>query len=360
MDALAALITLLSAGLTTALCVAPVRHLATRLGWIDRPRADRHHDRPVALMGGASVLLGTAVGLGAWLLSIEPAGAPGAIPNRCVPAILLGAAALFGLGLLDDRRALAPLPKAVMQALILALVLLVWGPDGRLKDPLLLAAAGLAGMVVLNAWNYLDHIDGLFSSVCAVGAVVLALGWSISVADARWLGLLWGLAGASLGFLLWNLPPARIFLGDGGSLPLGFLGIAVGWIMLDKGDPAGFPAILAAHAVPIADLVLVTSVRLLGGRNPFIGSLEHSGHRLNERFGATVAILAPAGAVAVFGAAAVVIGPLSPGPTTIAIGLGLLALCAAVAQTPAPGGDRSAGKRRGDPRSSRGRDRRGV
>lgn len=360
MSAIPILGTILAGVVATTIAVPPLRHLAARFGWIDRPRPDRHHQNPVPLLGGAAVLIGIASGIGVWTLSIPRPYLPGAEPGRITSAVLVGTIAFFVLGLADDRKSLAAVPKALVQGAILALALFLWRPEGLLHDPLALTIAWISGMLVLNAWNYLDHVDGIFSGVIAVGAVIMALAGTAAMQEPRWLALFWALAGAALGFLLWNLPPARIFLGDGGSLPLGFILVGASWFLIDRGDRIALPAALAANAVPLADLALVTIVRLGAGRNPFVGGREHTGHRLTLRHGAITAFLIPVAAAALFGAIAFFLGLRRPGTAAIVISLGMAAFAWAAGRLPTPVLPDEAVRGEGLRRSGRPRGRRGV
>jgi UDP-GlcNAc:undecaprenyl-phosphate GlcNAc-1-phosphate transferase len=101
--------------------------------------------------------------------------------------------------------------------------------------------------------------------------------------------LLWGIVGSMVGFLLWNLPPARLFLGDAGTLPIGFLMVFATLAWIDSGAP-GASGALGAHAVPFADFLLVTVSRVRAHENPFLGGKDHSLHRLEVGVGAWKAL----------------------------------------------------------------------
>jgi len=215
---------------------------------------------------------GTGIdGLGA----AGPAG--GAFP---VGPVVLGISALFLLGLWDDRRPLRALWKGTLQGIILLGVLLLWMPDRFLSGLALLPLLWVTAMILLNAWNYIDHADGLFALNAGAAAAILALaiGW-VEPGEGFAL-LLWSVAGTCAGFFLWNRPRARIFLGDAGSLPLGFILVIASLWIVDRAGTRALPAPLAAQAVVSADLLLVTVARLRRGTNIFVGGCEHSGHRM--------------------------------------------------------------------------------
>jgi UDP-GlcNAc:undecaprenyl-phosphate GlcNAc-1-phosphate transferase len=161
--------------------------------------------------------------------------------------------------------------------------------------------AGLGVVGLINAFNMLDNMDGLSGGVAFIAAGYLAvLG---ALLGGEWLSFV-VLMGAVAGFLLWNRPPAKIFLGDAGSTFLGFL-IALGTarLALRPGGPAGAWAMpLCVAAVPCYDLLSVVTLRLSQGRSPFHADKQHLSHRLVARG------LAPPAAVGVIHLMAVVCG----------------------------------------------------
>jgi UDP-GlcNAc:undecaprenyl-phosphate GlcNAc-1-phosphate transferase len=157
-------------------------------------------------------------------------------------------------------------------------------------------------MVAVNAWNYLDHADGVFATAGSIAAAILATAaLRISVTPAAAIAA--GLCGSLAAYLVWNAPPARIFLGDAGSLPIGFLMVLVSAAIIDRGGLASAPSVLGSHALPIMDAGLVTFVRLHEGRDPFRGGREHTAHRLIARTGARGALAVVALAGSALGAA---------------------------------------------------------
>lgn len=260
----------------------PVSALARRLDLVSRPTRDRWNRRVVALGGG--VALAPPV-LAAWLLL-----------GDSLPLVLAGGL-IFLTGLVDDVRGLSPPAKLVLQTI--AGTLLVYSgavlPLG--VSPILAQFLTLTWFVgVCNALNLLDNMDGLAAGVAAIAAAFLAvlaaslpgLGPDVALRAAI-------LCAGTTGFLLWNVPPAKIFMGDAGSL---FLGFALAALVVDFGQleaynvspQVGFweslqgsvgilvPALILA--VPIFDTSLVVVVRRLAGRSFLQGGRDHSSHRL--------------------------------------------------------------------------------
>lgn len=208
-------------------------------------------------------------------------------------AISLGGFLLLALGILDDRRALPASIKLVVQFLAAALAVF-WGGASVLEfaGPSVSVVVSLLWIVaVTNAINFIDNMDGLAGGLGFVAA--MAFGCA-AVLNSQWLvaTLAAILGGGLLGFLRWNVAPAKVFMGDGGSLPTGFL-LAVVAARTTWWDPAGVagPAAglvgllvpLGALAIPLYDLVAVTCIRMREGRSPFAGDQRHLSHRLVQR-----------------------------------------------------------------------------
>ncbi len=256
-----------SAGVTWA-----VRALGRWLGWYARVREDRWHRGRVVLYGG----VGIAAGFAAAFALFRPAWVRG--------DLLFAAAcgAMFLLGLVDDLRGLGAASKLVGQfaaaAGLTAFGLrLHWTGVAALDVGLtLLWLVGLA-----NAVNLLDNMDGLAAGVATVAGAALALVFwdSGELGQARLAAMV---AGAALGFLVFNVNPASIFMGDAGSLLLGFA--LAGLAVLDEPGRArgvgAWAAPLLVLAVPILDTALVTVTRPLVGRKVVEGGTDHTSHRL--------------------------------------------------------------------------------
>ncbi len=322
---------MLAAGLVTAATAPLAARLARRLGMVNRPKADRWSQRVTPLLGGVAFMAGFL----AAALSALPVGDPR------VRAVLAGALLLFVVGVLDDRVGMRPSTKLAAQ--LAAAAILVQGGvvvelPGRLVLGIPLTVFWVVG--ITNALNLLDNMDGLASGVGAIGALVLAAFGAAAgavVAPIPWLTTLaLCIAGAALGFLPWNVSPARQFLGDAGSLPLGFLLAAAG-ILGTYRDAGNVFLVLVAPVfvlgVPILDTTLVTLVRKFHGRRVSQGGRDHLSHRLvalgmSERKAVAVLWAVSAG----LGAAALLVSPDPrhlPGMGSMVL-FGLLAAGAAI------------------------------
>ena len=205
--------------------------------------------------------------------------------------VFTGAGLLLAIGALDDARPLPWWLKLAAQAGAAALAVrgADLGIDALGSMPLLADALAIAWVVLIaNAWNLIDHADGMCAVTGIISAAVLLAGARLA-GDAQlaalWLALIGGLAG----FLCWNLPPARLYLGDAGSLPLGFL-IACGTLATTfwpseraLSSPLALAAPLLICAVPLFDTAAVVVKRLRRGVAPWRGDRNHLGHRLARR-----------------------------------------------------------------------------
>lgn len=249
-------------------------------------------------------------------------------------AVIAAALVGFVVGLWDDLRPISPLAKLAGQgAAGVALVGFGVSLDLPGGDPLSAAATVLWVVVVMNAVNLLDNMDGVAGAVAFVAAAALWVWWEVGAGPME---LAAGLAGAIVGFLLLNRPKARIFMGDAGSH---FLGAALaGLTVIDSGragseGPAGLLAVVAVPvvllAVPLFDTAFVTVDRLRHGRPISVGGSDHTTHRL-ARLGLGVpavgAVLGSAGLIS----AAVATLAATEGPW-FAGGIGLLTAIAALA-----------------------------
>ncbi len=251
--------------------------VARRLGLIDRPNAQKVPIEVTPYLGGVAV----AVGLVVAGLVIGSTVRQAAVVAACALVILL-------LGLVDDLRGLGPTVRVSVEA-SLAVVLWFEGVRaGFFGIPALDLVLTVVWIVAItNALNLLDNMDGLASGVTALASLAY---FAIAVSQGDYLvaSFAAALAGASVGFLRHNFPPARIFLGDAGSLLLGFL-LAVLGLMLDLDVPndvlrIGVQALILG--VPVFDTTFVVVSRLRGGRPLLLGGKDHSSHRL-AAFGLT-------------------------------------------------------------------------
>lgn len=271
--AAAATALLLAAALTAAL-----RTLALRTGrrFVDRPGGRKVHARPTPHLGGAAVATATGA-------VVATAAATGPVPlGSTTGTLLLAAGAVALLGFLDDLRPLGAGVRIAVEAGAASVV--VHGTQ------LGFAAGALAVLWVVfvtNAFNLLDNSDGAMGTV----GVITALGLCVCAGAAGLgsLALVLGLLAASLiGFLVHNWHPARVFLGDCGSLFTGFL-VACAALLVNAGHdaPTSLASLFAMTVVVTADTVLVLVSRRRAGRGLLCGGTDHIAHRL-RRLGLTV------------------------------------------------------------------------
>lgn len=277
---------------------AVVRRVAPRFGLVDNPGGRKAHRAPTPLGGGVAFWLATVTTLGvcagvAWLgraaLPPDLAGlADGAWSKAWQLLILLGLSALMMvMGLVDDRVGLDwRLRIGVQFALAAIYVLAVEQATIFQSNRWLAAAITIVWIVGLtNAFNFLDNMDGLAGSVGLIAALLFA-GAQVAVGSVLVPGVLLALAGALCGFLVFNVPPARLFMGDAGSNALGFLlgTLTVTGTFTRAGySPLAVLAPLLVMAVPLYDTCSVVLIRLREGRSPFQADRSHFSHRLVQR-----------------------------------------------------------------------------
>jgi UDP-GlcNAc:undecaprenyl-phosphate/decaprenyl-phosphate GlcNAc-1-phosphate transferase len=250
------------------------RYLAPRIGMIDQPEARKVHRRPVPRMGGAAIFL--AVIVAAIILGRR-------YKFTQFGSILIGATGVSFLGLVDDRWGVRPIVKMIGQILAALLLYATGVFVGTFHHPALnLLTTVLWVGYITNAINLLDNMDGLAGGVAAIAAAFFALMCSFS---GQYLvgALAIAVLGACLGFLFYNLNPASIFMGDSGSLFLGFMLAATG-IKLRFPEGVTFVTWMVPVLVmglPIFDTALVIVSRLRRGLNPLTTpGQDHTSHRL--------------------------------------------------------------------------------
>lgn len=263
------------ASLLLAMGATPLaRRVAFRLGIVDQPSARKVHSSPVPLLGGVAIYLAF---IGALLLFSD------AFYVNQVIGILLGATWVSFLGIWDDWQTLRPVIKLGGQFFAI-LILIVTGVQVEfLRNPflnILITAAWVIG--ITNAVNFLDNMDGLSGGVTAIAAAWFLL---LSITNGQILVAPFAAAlmGASLGFLVYNFNPARIFMGDAGSLFLGFMLAAVGLKLRFPGQPDAVTWMIPVLVlgIPVLDMTLVTISRLRRGVNPWTtAGKDHLSHRL--------------------------------------------------------------------------------
>lgn len=291
MQALEIVLPLVAAGAVAFLATPPVGELARRLGAVDRPNdrgVSRRPDMP--LLGGLAVGLAFAAGLllALWISHTE-------VAEGRVRGLLVGAALVVGLGVWDDRFGLKAWPKLVVQIAAAAVAIAHGYQISRLTDPIsttmvdLPLVVGWAASVlwivgITNAMNLLDGLDGLATGVAAIiGATLSIIAWQAGQPFGICLGI--ALVGALLGFLPHNFPPARIFLGDTGSMLVGYVLALLALEGYRRVSLLTFVVPLLALAVPILDTSLSILRRLRLRRPIFAADRLHMHHRLLDSEG---------------------------------------------------------------------------
>lgn len=289
----------LAAGLVTTYFGLPLwRRWCLRIGLVDHPGHRKIHSTPVPLAGGIAVLSGLLLPIvgAALVLSLWPGGESTAtalaqgMSQRSwqIAAIAAGAIGITLLGLLDDRHTMTATQKLSGQ---IAVAVLLVAADVRVTMFMPNAALSYAitilwVLTVINAFNFMDNMNGLCAGLGAIGALLFGI---FAAAAGQYLvaPLAFLMCGALLGFLPHNFPDARAFLGDSGSHLVGYM-LAVMAILPHFHRPDQTPqlAVLApllVLAVPLLDMAWVVLLRLRMGKPIYIGDTNHLSHRLVRR-----------------------------------------------------------------------------
>jgi UDP-GlcNAc:undecaprenyl-phosphate GlcNAc-1-phosphate transferase len=260
----------------------PVRQLALRLGIVDLPGPRKVHRSPMPLLGGFAIYCGAVP---AAIFSIDG-------PARSqIVGIMVGATLLLIVGTLDDRGLLHHQVKLLLAMPVSAVVLILSGIQYHLPPAQLpVASARIVDFAITVLWvvgitaafSILDHMDGLAGGITAITSFFFAI---LAILDGQLLVGTLGAAmfGACLGFLRWNFNPAKIFMGDGGAMFLGFMMATLGLKLRSQGLPASTQWLIPVLvlAVPIFDTTLVSISRTRRGLVPFLAAgADHSAHRL--------------------------------------------------------------------------------
>src|SRR5215208_2464332 len=263
-----------AAALALSLALTPlVRAFARRYDIVAKPRGDRWHKKPTAMMGGVAIYLSVTL---SFLLFV---------PHTREGWVVMGAStALFFVGLVDDFLHIKPYQKLIGQVLGASAVvyfglLLPWGWGA--SAAMLLTIFWLIG--ITNAINLLDNMDGLAAGVSAVAAAFIAASFAANGQTTEAL-MLSAFAAALLGFLVYNTNPASIFMGDCGSMFVGFFLASTALLSASGERGRSFIVVIAVPVlilfIPIFDTTLVTVVRKLSGRAASQGGRDHASHRL--------------------------------------------------------------------------------
>ncbi len=281
-----------------------VKNLTTRAGFVARPTEDRYHRSTIALGGGISIVVTIISFLLAGILIVKFLVVTGRLALDSSAAVhtpgFLGRTnqliivicclfALFILGLWDDKKRLGPFFKLIVQfaiafaAAFFADIRVEFFIQNKFATSIL---STFWIVLIINVFNFLDNMDGAAAGIATIVAAILLTAAAIS--GQVFIGALAILfIGTLLGFLVFNFPPAKIFMGDAGSLPLGFL-LAVLTLRTTYYHQAAsgqwYPVLIPiiSMAVPLYDFITVTALRLSQGKSPFVGDTQHFSHRLRK------------------------------------------------------------------------------
>jgi len=250
-----------------------VATIARRYGVVAKPKTDRWHKKPTAMLGGVAIFLSVLI--------------PNIVlvPDTTYEYIILRASAfLFLVGLVDDLIHLKPYQKLIGQVLGAAYVVYYGLSLPWTRSPLINMALAIFWLIAItNAINLLDNMDGLASGIAIIAAGFLALSFvnTGQYVDAL---ILLSFAAALLGFLVYNSNPASIFMGDCGSMFVGFFLASSALVNVSGGRSRSFLPVLAVPIlvlfIPIFDTTFVTVLRKLSGRAASQGGRDHTSHRL--------------------------------------------------------------------------------
>lgn len=250
-----------------------VMKVARARGLVAKPSSERWHKKPTALFGGVAIFAASAVAAIVFLPR-----APGWV------GLSLGGAFIFGVGVYDDFRPLVPAKKFIAQLLAACFFVATFHQANEGFAPLWLILVSILWIVgITNAFNLLDNMDGLSAGVAALSAAVMAVQGAAAGNGTLVIGALI-LCGAASGFLVFNFNPARIFMGDCGSMFLGFSLAALTLMSRNQQVSGNFFITLflptLVLATPLFDTLFVSCVRVLNGRSIAQGGRDHTSHRL--------------------------------------------------------------------------------
>jgi UDP-GlcNAc:undecaprenyl-phosphate GlcNAc-1-phosphate transferase len=285
----------LSAFALTGLLTWPVRALAIRLGAMDAPNlARKTQTEPVPYLGGVAIALGiTIVSFAAVFVGGDALGQDNGQLKDLALTVLLPGLLLGAMGLFDDLRSLSPWPRLIAQTLVGTVVAFVIVNSGTIGTPFGNGGNGDSGswintavtifwiVGICNSINFFDNLDGAASgavAIAALGVFFIAFDRGQELVSALSIVI----AGATIGFLMWNKSPAKIYMGDAGALFLGII-ISVATIRLNPGitptwQSLAIPVMLLA--VPLLDTCVAVFSRLARGLSPLTGGKDHLSHRL--------------------------------------------------------------------------------
>lgn len=281
--AVAAAACLLSVAATPAL-----RRLALRWDLTDRPGGHKSHHRPTPYLGGIAIVLST----------VAPTALVVGVSERRITVILIAATAVAALGLVDDVSSLSVVTRLTVEAMAAGGV--VWsGVHITLTSTWIDEPITILWIVLMtNSFNLLDNMDGALGTIGVVTATFLIAGALLS-SQPEFVVLLTALAFGCLGFLAHNWPPAKIFMGDSGSLFVGFILACSATALIPEQDTGATVAeLLLWTFVAVVDTAVVLVSRIRARRPPLSGATDHVSHRLRQAGLGERTVLASLGMIA--------------------------------------------------------------
>ena len=283
------ILTYVMAFVLTLIFIPPVIFMVNRFKLFDRPNARKEHSVPTPTFGGISIFAGMMVALLFWFKFYN---------HPSIITFFLSMILLFGVGIMDDLKDLAARYKLVIEVGVASLLavsgirITSFGGLFGINELHIIAQYIITVVAIVgitNAFNLIDGIDGLAGGLGFMSLVTLAIFLTLSK-DLNYAMIAFALAGALLGFLYFNFNPARIFMGDTGSLVLGFV-IAVLCVQLMKVNaihptpvvPNIYVFTLGIVMIPVFDTLRVFGARIWKGRSPFSADKTHIHHLITNK-----------------------------------------------------------------------------
>ena len=284
-----ALLCFITAFVVTLIAIPPIISLIRKYNLFDKPNARKEHTVPIPTMGGLAIVAGMMISLFLWFPFSN------SIPQIC---FFFSVLVMFGLGIMDDLKDLSAKYKFIIQTGLAGLIALSGirivsfeGLFGIYELPMMAqyTFTFLAIVGITNAFNLIDGIDGLAGGIGFMSLVILGLFLTLS-GDVNTALIAFALSGGIMAFMYFNLNPARIFMGDTGSLILGFV-IAVLCIRLLQVNifsansiiPHAPVFVLGIVFIPVFDTIRVFATRIWRGKSPFVADKTHIHHLLTNQ-----------------------------------------------------------------------------
>lgn len=259
------------AALAISLILTPlVARFALKINFVDSPSGKKVHAKPTPLLGGVAIYFSFIFAIS---LTVEA--------DRAFLASLVGGTVIMAMGIIDDRFKLIPRLKLLAQFIAAIITIMMGVQVAFIKIPFLsmvFTCLWIVGMT--NAFNLIDNINGLSAGIAATASFFFGV---LAFINGNFVlaGTSFALMGSALGFLKYNFPKAHIFMGDAGSMFLGFMlasiAVAGGWKTSSVTTSLAIPILILGY--PIFDVTFVTVMRMLEGRPISMGGKDHSSHR---------------------------------------------------------------------------------